>query len=76
MSSITSLTLAPFAMFFRLCHEHAWPAMVLSVIAAVGAEVLGYDTWATTLVCFGAYLLIHIEERDRAPEQGSHQEQA
>jgi hypothetical protein len=62
MSSLTSFTLAPFAMFFRISYAHPVIAIVVSTLAGLLAYATGHENWMALLVSFAAYILIWWDE--------------
>ena len=68
MSSLTNLTLAPFAAIFRISYAHPVIAIVVSTLAGILAYATGYENWMAVLVSFGAYILIWWDESEHPVE--------
>lgn len=62
ISSLTNLTLAPFAAIFRISYAHPVIAIVVSTLAGILAYATGHENWMAVLVSFGAYILIWWDE--------------
>ncbi len=60
--SLTSFTLAPFAMFFRISYAHPLIAIIASILAGILAFATGHEHWMAVRVSFGAYILIWWDE--------------
>ena len=68
MSSLTNLTLAPFAAIFRVSYAHPLIAIVVSTLAGILAYATGHENWMAALVSFGAYILIWWDESEHPVE--------
>ena len=68
MSSLTNLTLAPFAAIFRISYAHPVIAIVVSTLAGILALATGHENWMAVLVSFGAYILIWWDESQHRAE--------
>ena len=68
MSSLTNLTLAPFAAIFRISYAHPVIAIVVSTLAGILAYATGHENWMAVLVSFGAYILIWWDESQHRAE--------
>ena len=71
MSSITTFTLAPFAMFFRISYAHPVIAIVVSTLAGILAYATGHENWMALLVSFAAYILIWWDESQHRAALGA-----
>ena len=73
MNSLTTFTLAPFAMVFRVAYAHPVTAIVVSILAGILAYATGHENWMALLVSFGAYILIWWDESQHpaAPQAAS-----
>lgn len=68
MSTLTKLTLAPFAAIFRISYAHPVIAIVVSTLAGILALATGHENWMAVLVSFGAYILIWWDESEHRAE--------
>jgi hypothetical protein len=76
MSALVNLSLAPFAMIFRISYANPWLAIAISFAAGGVGYLTGHDLWGCTFISFGSYIMMWLGEQGRPPEQGTHEEQA
>jgi len=64
VSTLTSLSLAPFALLLRLAYARPWTAIGVSAAAGLFAHLIGHDGWTALFICFLAYVLIWLDESE------------